>query len=138
MKRGLDDDALSWGDENDPTYVAPDLDEPDDSGDTRAESGDVDVAGSPRSVTAPDPEMLVSNEATVATAGIAQADADEDAAAERELLDAEAAAQPISSAALIAFGIFGGIFFLYTVGWLVGLMRNPPTGDGLGAIVQAI
>ncbi|MCU1479476.1 MAG: hypothetical protein JWQ19_262 [Subtercola sp.] len=152
MKRGTDDDALSWGDENDPTYVAPDLDDaddelvpevvetaPSDAASAEAEAGvDVDAAGSPRWASAPAPNVVASNDAAMAKARSAQAEADDDAAVENELLDAEAAAAPLSSAALIAFGIFGGILFLYTIGWLVGFLRNPPTGDGLGGIVQAV
>jgi hypothetical protein len=164
MKRGTDDDALSWGDENDPTYVAPELDDDDElapgvaaepapadgpspvDGPTAPGSAGVteavkqDAAGSPRwaSTAAPAPRVAAANAAAVRKARETQAEADEDAAAENELLDAEAAAQPLSSAALIAFGIFGGILFLYTIGWLVGFLRNPPTGDGLGGIVQVV
>ncbi|UFS57683.1 hypothetical protein [Subtercola endophyticus] len=167
MKRGSDDEALSWGDENDPTYVAPELDDSEDApeselepvsapaevaepaavavpaeatGPAAATPARVDVAGSPRwaSAAAPTEAVAAANAAAVADARAAQADQADDLAAEQELADAEAASQPLSSAALIAFGIFGGILFLYTIGWLVGFLRNPPTGSGLGGIVQAV
>ncbi|MCU1482362.1 MAG: hypothetical protein JWQ19_3148 [Subtercola sp.] len=130
MKRRTDDEALSWGDENDPTYVAPELDDPET----------VDAAESPRwaSAAAPTEAVAAANAGAVADARAAQADAAADAAADAELAEAEVASQPLSSAALIAFGIFGGILFLYTIGWLVGFLRHPPTGDGLGGIVQAV
>ncbi|GGF14574.1 hypothetical protein [Subtercola lobariae] len=43
MKRGPDDDALSWGDESDPTYVAPDLADDDPADDDLTEVDRADV-----------------------------------------------------------------------------------------------
>ncbi|RFA22703.1 hypothetical protein [Subtercola boreus] len=61
---------------------------------------------------------------------------DTDAAAEHELADAERETQQLGSAALITFSIIGGIFLLYTVGWLVTFIRNPVDPSGLAGIVQ--
>ena len=39
----------------------------------------------------------------------------------------------LSSAALIGFGIFGGIYLLYSVAWLITALRNPTQiADALG------
>jgi hypothetical protein len=49
--------------------------------------------------------------------------------------DAATAVQPqtLSSAALIGFGIFGGIYLLFTVAWLITALRNPTQiADALG------
>ena len=48
---------------------------------------------------------------------------------------AETSEQPsgLSSAALIGFGVFGGIYLLFTVAWLITALRNPTQiADGLG------
>lgn len=53
-----------------------------------------------------------------------------------ETLD-EPAAAPVASgtsnAALIGLGIVGGIYVLYTVGWIIGGMRLQPDGEVLAA-----
>lgn len=167
MAREPDDDALSWGDENDPTYVAAHpaaLDEDDLEEDVPV----VDVFSS-SAVAPPLPAPQVDSarapepaKAAAATSGapvaagvdtaadhdhdhdtvadrdtVAERDADRDlAAADRDLADAEAETAPLSSAGLIAFGVFGGIFLLYTVGWLVTYIRNPTDPSGLAGIVQ--
>ena len=41
--------------------------------------------------------------------------------------------QTLSSAALIGFGIFGGIYLLFSVAWLITALRNPTQiADALG------
>jgi hypothetical protein len=47
----------------------------------------------------------------------------EDRAAEKELAAAEAASRQLSSAALIGLGILGGVYLLYTIGWIVSFSR---------------
>jgi hypothetical protein len=39
--------------------------------------------------------------------------------------DSSTATPGLSSAALIGFGIFGGVYLLYTVAWLITALRNP-------------
>ena len=39
----------------------------------------------------------------------------------------------LSNAALIGLGIVGGIFVLYTIGWIIGGMRLQPDGEVLAA-----
>ena len=56
----------------------------------------------------------------------------------REPVDGVAVAeQPapvgLSNAALIGLGIIGGIFVLYTVGWIIGGLRLQPDGEQLAA-----
>jgi hypothetical protein len=156
MKRGTDDDALSWGDENDPTYVAPDLDDTEDelvpevvetapSDAASAEAGvgvgvDVDAAGSPRWASAAPPAASVAeaDRTAVSEARASQAEGAEDAAVDDELDDAEAANAQLSSAALITFGVIGGIFFLYTIGWLVAFIRNPLHPGGFAEVWQDV
>lgn len=41
------------------------------------------------------------------------------------LPDGSPARSGLSSAALIGFGIFGGIYLLFTVAWLITALRNP-------------
>ncbi|GAA2527739.1 hypothetical protein GCM10009860_04380 [Microbacterium mitrae] len=43
------------------------------------------------------------------------------------------AATGVSNAALIGLGVIGGIFVLYTVGWIIGGMRLQPDGELLAA-----
>ncbi|RFA16587.1 hypothetical protein B7R22_03705 [Subtercola boreus] len=178
MARDPDDDALSWGDENDPTYAAPHpeaLDEDDLEEDIpivdafsssapapplaplspHASSRAVAVeslgeasAQHPAPATTPAAPATTSVAPTMTSAPEAaataptrtveeEADAAEDAAAERDLAAAEKEAEPLSSAGLIAFGLFGGIFLLYTVGWLVTFIRNPVADTSLAGIVQS-
>jgi hypothetical protein len=47
----------------------------------------------------------------------------EDRAAERELEEAERASAQLSSAALIGLGVLGGVYLLYTIGWIVFFSR---------------
>ncbi|PPF87885.1 hypothetical protein C5B96_03255 [Subtercola sp. Z020] len=168
MAREPDDDALSWGDENDPTYVAAHpaaLDEDDLEEDVPVvevfsssavapplpvpPSAEADAARAPEPAQAAAATSGAPVAAGVDTAAdrdrdhdhdrdtVAERDADRDlAAADRDLADAEAETAPLSSAGLIAFGVFGGIFLLYTVGWLVTYIRNPTDPSGLAGIVQ--
>jgi hypothetical protein len=47
----------------------------------------------------------------------------EDRAADRELEEAERASAQLSSAALIGLGVLGGVYLLYTIGWVVFFSR---------------
>ncbi|RFA15299.1 hypothetical protein B7R21_04570 [Subtercola boreus] len=183
MARDPDDDALSWGDENDPTYAAShpgaldedDLEEGIPVVDAFSSSAPAPAVApvAPVEPHAPGPAVPVealgevpaqrttpaSTRAAPVTTSLApasaavpataaapaaptrtveeEADTAEDAAAERDLAAAEKEAEPLSSAGLIAFGVFGGIFLLYTVGWLVTFIRNPVADTSLAGIVQS-
>lgn len=162
MARDPHDEALSWGDENDPTYVpahpsAPDEDNLDDA--DRADDIRVVDPFSSSAVAPPLPPAAAAAEpllpasaappavrktepaaapqsATRPLSVAEQAEAAEDAAAESDLATAQKETQGLNSTALITFGIFGGIFLLYTVGWLVTYIRNPSDPTGLAGIVQ--
>lgn len=87
-----DDDALSWGGDDDPTL---------DVGTPRRGS-DAPVL--------PDGYTAVGKGSDEVVRTDAPADGDEEPA-------------QIGSAALVALGILGGIFLLYTVGWIIGGLR---------------
>ncbi|MEF2979340.1 hypothetical protein, partial [Subtercola sp. YIM 133946] len=88
----------------------------------------------PRAAAAVPPSVAA---AARATAAAARATAD-DVSADDELAAAEAAEQQLSSPALILFGLIGGVFFLYTIGWFVSLLRSVPDSTSLAGIVQIV
>ena len=100
-------DALSWDGDDDPTLdtgssaddsVGEDASADDDG---RIAAGAESSTGLPAGYTEPD-EDAAEGEA-------APADADQ--------------AQPMGNAALIALGVLGGVYLLYTIGWIVGGLR---------------
>lgn len=96
-----DDDALSWAGDDDPTLVS-------------APTGDP-AAAVPRGA-APEPLPQTGSSRT------------EHAADEHDPVEHGPAAVPaetpaMSSAALVSLGVLGGIYLLYTVGWIVGGLR---------------
>lgn len=104
MTRDPDDDALSWAGDDDPTLSAsPAASAPDADAAESALAPGWKVVGEPGTVSD-----------GVQLDGVA-AD-DEDSAA-----DAAAA----SSAALIVLGVLGGVYLLYTVGWVITAGRVP-------------
>lgn len=96
-----DDDALSWAGDDDPTLVsAPPADEP---AAPRRSNDDVSaVATSPSAASAP---------SATTTGNASEPDTDGDRGA------------GMSSAALVSLGVLGGIYLLYTIGWIVGGLR---------------
>ncbi|WP_291055093.1 hypothetical protein [Herbiconiux sp.] len=100
--RDEDDEALGWGGDQDDPTLAPE--------------------GATRTVSA-----TTASAAPSATPGgrtvLDEAEDAEDLIAERELAEAEAASKQMSSAALIAFGVLGGIYLLYTIGWIISFTR---------------
>jgi hypothetical protein len=76
MAADLDDEALTWGSETDPTHVDAPV-----------------VAAEPDAPEADDPGM--------------------------------------SSALLVTLGVFGGVFLLFTVGWIIGAQRATAPTDNL-------
>jgi hypothetical protein len=122
-----DDDALSWGDEGDPTHIdAP-------QADTRAardESGDATPAPSIRRGVAERRERARSersDEAATATAGTASSTTPSrtsTAGARTGTATDDTTAGPMSSVLLVTLGILAGIYLLYTVGWFTSASRN--------------
>ncbi|WP_440708633.1 hypothetical protein [Herbiconiux sp. YIM B11900] len=105
MSDRRDDDALAWAGDDDPTL------EP-----VGSPAGRADEA-------ADDPLIADTEAAPPARTVLDEAEDAEDLAAERELAEAEAASKQMSSAALIAFGVLGGIYLLYTIGWIISFTR---------------
>jgi hypothetical protein len=92
VARDPDDDALSWGEENDPSHV---------EGGRSAPGGD--AAASP----------LAADGATVAGRG--------------------------SSAGLVGLGVLAGVYLLYTVGWVLSVVRNPyALTDPFGQVMATV
>lgn len=99
----IDDDALSWEGDDDPTL---------DAGAPEPQPEAVAAAPLPEGWTAvgkgSDAVPAVASEPAVASASVV--DADEEAA-------------PLGNATLIALGILAGVYLLYAIGWLVGGLR---------------
>ncbi|MDX2375653.1 DNA polymerase III subunit gamma/tau [Microbacterium sp. LRZ72] len=110
---GRDDDALSWGGDDDPTLASSGertRDAPSPREDPALAEGWTAV-GTPRHA---EPQADTA-EAPPATA----ADGDEP---EPEPADGEAASSA-GNATLIGVGVLGGIYLLYAIGWLIGGLR---------------
>ncbi|TFB48992.1 hypothetical protein [Cryobacterium tagatosivorans] len=130
MTSHRDDDALGWAGDDDPTLASgsaqgrrapevrpgaePEAERaPEDAPDSVPEPGPAPGTG-PETEPEPEPEVPDGWSIAGPTAAV-------EAQAARE------AAAPASSAALIALGIFAGIYLLYTLGWFfsVGRIENP-------------
>ncbi|GAB2514758.1 hypothetical protein GCM10027064_10660 [Microbacterium petrolearium] len=107
-----DDDALSWaGDEDDPT-----LDPGAPEGAAVPTAGRAGAAPEPAAAP-PAPEPAVEPEPE-------QRPADETATDEPEPEpESEPAPQRLGDAALVTLGVLGGVYLLWTIGWLLGAMR---------------
>ncbi len=111
MTSPRDDDALGWAGDDDPTLQ------------TGAETTDVgdgatggDMLEPPEGWTVAGPETAV-----------------------RQREAALAAAAPVSSVALIAMGVFGGVYLLYTIGWAIGISRiGNPLSDAVGQFMFSL
>jgi hypothetical protein len=104
MTRDPDDDALSWAGDDDPTLSAsPAASAPGADAAESALAPGWKVVGEPGTVS--DGEQL------------------DGVAVDDEALGADAAAA--SSAALIVLGVLGGVYLLYTVGWVITAGRVP-------------
>ncbi|GAA2241690.1 DNA polymerase III subunit gamma/tau [Herbiconiux moechotypicola] len=99
--RDDDDEALGWAGDDDPTLTPVGVPERETS-----------ASASPAPATAPARKTVLD-----------EAEEAEDLAAERELAAAEAAGAQMSSFALIGFGILGGVYLLFTIGWIISFGR---------------
>ncbi len=115
MTTPRDDDALTWDGDDDPTLEVGGG--PDDSA-TEAEASTTDASASalPAGYTA------VGKGAD----SLGAAPGEEEPVAEPEASDAEPSPQeraPMGNAALIATGVLGGVYALWTIGWIIGGLR---------------
>ena len=113
-----DDEALGWAGDDDPTLSPEGL--PAREADAEQPTRPTDGLAAPAASTVPARPTVLD-----------EAEDAEDRAAERELADAETAGAQLSSAALIGLGVLGGIYLLYTIGWIVSFSRyqTPITVD---------
>lgn len=101
MTPGDDDDALSWAGDDDPT-LAPSLPEGYKAVGRGADA--VAQADGPASASEPKPQGPPSPDSAPAPGG---------------------------NAALIAYGVLGGVYLLWTIGWIVGGLRLQGTAQFL-------
>lgn len=110
---GRDDDALTWDGDDDPTLDHGAAAEPEDELETRPASTPAEL---PKGFTAvgKGSEALDSTDAPAAGSvpeGSSEAPA------------VTPGRQPMGNGALIAFGVLGGVYALYAIGWLIGGLR---------------
>jgi hypothetical protein len=128
-----DEEALSWGDENDPTHIEAPQQE---SAGRDNEPGDVP---SLRRGVAERRERARSAQAADAVAG-ARADARAHRSADRALannVDSVTEPAPMGSVLLVVLGILGGVYLLYTVGWFTAATRTNALPIGALDVVMA-
>lgn len=119
MSPDPDDDALRWEGDDDPT-LAPGWKVV--GGPSRSEGSDTAASG----------QAGESNGATATD----RVDGDEGAETTAETdEEADAAAQP-GSAELVLLGVLGGVYLLYSIGWLIWAVSPPP--DLLDPVAQFI
>lgn len=128
MSTGRDDDALSWGGDDDPTLdvgrtatPAPTGSaEPTERADERGAAGGTDA-----------PPALPDGFTAVGR-GSAEVGRIEVGRIEVDGAVTEAPADPqLSNAMLVTLGILGGIFLLFTIGWIIGGLRLQGTAQFL-------
>ena len=100
--RDDDEDALGWAGDDDPTLAPVGVP-------ARRPAADAVTGGAESAA----PRKTVLDEAEEA----------EDRAVESELAAAEAESAQLSSAALIGYGVIGGVYLLFTIGWIVSFAR---------------
>ena len=135
MTNNRDEEALSWGDEGDPTHIEAPQQE--------TAAGDEPRGDTPtlRRGVAERRERARSEQEADAVAG-ARANARAHRSADRALAtdadaDAVAAPAPMGSVALVILGILGGVYLLYTVGWITSANRNIAVPIGALDILMA-
>ncbi|MFB2599198.1 hypothetical protein ACEXQE_15500 [Herbiconiux sp. P17] len=153
MSDRRDDDALAWAGDDDPTLAPVGSPIADDELDDQT---DETTAAGPGTGSAPASAPVVASDRATAPAAaeapsapsgslapgaaataparrtvLDEAEDAEDRAVDKELADAEAASKQLSSPALIGMGILGGVYLLYTIGWIVSFSRyqTPLTVD---------
>jgi len=116
---GRDDDALTWDGDDDPTLDLGATSDPD------ADAGR-DAPDAPAPV-APEPAALPKGYTAVGRGSDAVGGGETPVAASATGTSAvgETAAgrHPMGNGALIALGVLGGVYAIYTIGWLIGGLR---------------
>lgn len=113
-----DDEALGWAGDDDPTLSPVGL----------PETGDAETV-----------QDVATTGPTGAKTVLDEAEEAEDRAVAKELSDAEAASAQLSSAALIGLGILGGIYLLYTIGWVISFSRYEVASElSLGVFTELV
>ncbi len=116
------DDALGWAGDDDPTLQ---------TGTGRASPGEADGDGAGNGPDAPPAAPPPEGWTVAGPASAVEAQEAAEAAA--------AAAAPASSFALIALGVFGGVYLLYTIGWFIGIARiDNPLSDAVGQFMFSL
>jgi hypothetical protein len=114
---GRDDDALTWDGDDDPTLAHSASGEPDDESETGAEAASTPVE-LPEGFTA-----VGKGSETLGAAGSAGAPPAPASDASTAAETATDEHRPMGNGALIAFGVLGGVYALYAIGWLIGGLR---------------
>ena len=135
MTNNRDEEALSWGDEGDPTHI--------EAPQQQTAAGEEPRGDTPtlRRGVAERRERARSEQEADAVAG-ARANARAHRSADRALAtdvdaDAAVAPAPMGSVALVILGILGGVYLLYTVGWITSANRNIAVPVGALDILMA-
>jgi len=110
---GRDDDALSWDGDDDPTL---------DHGPATGPEDVPDDASLPTPSAAELPKGFTAVGKGSETLGSPAASA-EPSAPSSASAPAVAERQPMGNGALIGFGVLGGVYALYVIGWLIGGLR---------------
>lgn len=110
------DDALSWDGDDDPTLDVghDDAEQPPAARDADAEA---DPAGAVRGAETDEAATAAETPEMTEPGGEATAASGEAPAAEDE------APRPLGDVALVSLGVIGGIYALWTAGWVVGALR---------------
>jgi hypothetical protein len=109
---GRDDDALTWDGDDDPTL-------------------DVGATAPAESPTLPTGWSAVGKGSDTVDPATADAETPDAAAGVPAPAATTAAREPMGNALLITIGVVGGIFLLYTIGWIVGGLRLEGTAQFL-------
>ena len=135
MTNNRDEEALSWGDEGDPTHI--------EAPQQQTAAGEEPRGDTPtlRRGVAERRERARSEQEADAVAG-ARANARAHRSADRALAtdvdtDTAVAPAPMGSVALVILGILGGVYLLYTVGWITSANRNIAVPIGALDILMA-
>jgi hypothetical protein len=121
---GRDDDALSWDGDDDPTLdvgasAETDADEPQSELEAAAEPEAPAATGLPKGYTA-----VGKGSERVASADSASRGGNgtaSDPSSDADALVAER--RPMGNGALVTFGVLGGVYALYAIGWIIGGLR---------------
>ena len=115
MSRGTDDDPLAWGGDDDPTLEVgskPAAGEP--VADPGAETTEPDTVETTDAETKALPDGFTAVGKGSDEVGRIRADGSVSMPGERE---------PMGNATLITLGILGGVYLIYSIGWVIGGLR---------------